>query len=97
MGTLTRSIVRVVTEEGREWYIAIEQVLFGYRRRLISCKASPFGLLHGIKPEGMAANTIPKGIESSSYRDVELQAVWALRAKRVNEQTKRSAKKGPTI
>ena len=85
VGTLKRSLKKMVMSTKKDWDECLNDVLQGYRRRPYPDGASPFEMVFGIKSRG--SHEPPRveevGENVSLMREFELAAVKALRATRL--------------
>lgn len=93
VGTIKRSIGRLINDGGISWDQAVVKTVFGYRRRPLAEGISPFQLLYGVSPRLMPTEKDGgNGIMTLSHRRMEILAALGPRAQRA-QGGKTSAKR----
>ncbi len=101
VGTIKRSITKTVLKSKQEWDEAIDQVVYGYRRRRNSNGYSPYQLMYGHPPRiANTDSTSPINNSDSDpkiARNLELLATENLRAEQRLSKSKPKCIKGKIL
>ena len=94
VGTIKKSVAKMVYKNAREWDKRLPKVLYGYRRRRLAEGCSPFELLYVHPPRLSSVDATPLLPACTlAHRQIELLASANLRAKRHDHHTKSPSRK----
>lgn len=64
--TVKTGIAKMVFNQPTQWVLALDRVLFGYRRRNLAFGFSPFELLYGVVPRMSLEHSETEDVRSST-------------------------------
>lgn len=87
VGTIKRSVKKMLLGTDTTWPKVLQSVLYGYRRRSLSGGPSPFERMYGAAPRMDVADIVVTGASTLHTRAVELLALTSVRAQQVEQAT----------